>query len=84
MATYRLWFLNTGIEPVTVTYRKANASGGGDTAEIVVAAGAVASVEVTDVGTTGISATGTSLFSVAWSAEFGELRMFSSAVPVGN
>ena len=83
-AGYRMWFLNTGVDPVTVSYRKANATGSGDVATIEVAAGAVASVVVTDIATTGIEASGTGPFSAAWSAEFDGRRMFSGAVPIGE
>ena len=83
-ASYELALLNTGVEPVTVTYRKANATGGGDIAAVDVPPGAVASVVVTDIGTTGLFVTGTGPFSVAWSAAFGGLKMFSGAVPIGE
>ncbi len=83
-ATYTMWLLNTGVDTITVTYRKANATGTGEQASLEIAAGAVASVDVTDVATTGIAATGTGPFSVAWSAEFGALRMFGGAVPIGS
>jgi len=83
-ASYELQFLNTGVEPVTITYRKANATGGGDMATVDVAAGAAATVDVTDIGTTGIVATGTGPFSVGWSAQFGGAMMFSGAVPIGQ
>lgn len=83
-ASYELQFLNTGVEPVTITYRKANATGGGDVATVDVAAGAAAAVDVTDIGTSGIVATGTGPFSVAWSARFGGAMMFSGAVPIGE
>ena len=83
-ASYQLWFLNTGVEPVTITYRKATATGTGLTESITIAAGAVARVDVTDVVTTGIEAVGTSPFSVAWSAESNGRVSFSGAVPIGD
>lgn len=83
-ADYRLWFLNTGVDSVTITYVKANATGTGDVASIEVASGAMASVDVTDIGTTGMTASGTGPFSVAWSGSNGPARMFSGAVPIGN
>lgn len=83
-AGYQLWLLNTGVDAITVTYRKANATGTGTQASVEIAPGAVVSVDVTDVATSGIAANGTGPFSVAWSAEFGVLRMFGGAVPIGS
>ena len=84
VAGYELSFLNTGVESVTVTYRKANATGGGDVRSIEVGPGTLRNVTVTDVGTTGVFVEATGSISVAWSGSFGSRRMFSAAVPIGD
>lgn len=84
IARYQVQFLNTGVDAVTITYKKANATGDGGEASIVVAAGAVAVVEVTDIATSGIEATGTGTFSVAWTATLDGRTALSGAVPIGR
>ena len=84
VASYELSFLNTGVEPVMVTYRKANATGGGDIRSMEIGPGTLGTVTVTDIGTTGVFVEATGPISVAWSGRFGGMQMFSAAVPIGE
>jgi hypothetical protein len=84
-AGYRMWVLNTGVDDITVSYRSADAGGGADNVkELVVAAGAVASVDVTEVGTSGVIAEAAAPFSAAWSVSNGTAVAYVAGVPVGG
>ena len=62
-----------------------DAGGGDDNAEeLVVAAGAVASVDVTEVGTSGVIAEAAAPFSAAWSVSNGTAVAYVAGVPVGG
>lgn len=82
---YRMWVLNTGVDEITISYRDADA--GGDTGsvnQLTVAAGAVASVDVTEVGTSGLIAEADGPFSAAWSVTHGAAVGYVAGVPVGG
>ena len=83
-AVYSLWFLNTGAELVTVEYRMVDEVGADSEGSVTVAAGAVASVDATAVGTSGVVVSASAPISVAWSGEFEGRRMFGGAVPIGE
>ncbi len=63
-AEYRMWVLNTGVDTVVVSY---GSSGGTVDGQLEVAAGAVASVDLSDLGAAGLIVEAASPFSVAWS-----------------
>lgn len=80
-----LWFLNTGAEPITVTYQLLDAGGTVEIpGKITLPAGTVRSVVLDQVGISGVIAESTGSFSAAWSAETDVATVYSSGVPVGE
>jgi hypothetical protein len=84
-ARFSLWFLNTGADPITVTYQLLDASGTvGDPGKITVPAGSFRQVGIDEVGVSGVIAESTGRFSAAWSAEIPGATAFASGVPIGE
>ena len=80
-----LWFLNTGAEPITVTYQVLDAGGTVENpGKVTLPAGTVRSVALDQVGISGVIAESTGGFSAAWSAETELATIYSSGVPVGE
>lgn len=80
-----MWFLNTGAEPITVTYQLLDASGPiGIPGKVTLPAGTVQTVELDQVGMSGVIAESTGPFSAAWSAETDLAVVFSSGIPIGE
>jgi hypothetical protein len=80
-----LWFLNTGAEPITVTYQFLDAGGAAEgPGKITLPAGTVRTVLLDQVGISGVIAESTGPFSAAWSAETDLAAAYSSGVPIGE
>ena len=80
-----LWFLNSGAEPITVTYQLLDAGGTVEIpGKVTLPAGTVRSVVLDQVGVSGVIAESTGKFSAAWSAETDLATAYSSGVPVGE
>jgi len=80
-----LWFLNSGPDPLTVTFQLLDAGGTVENpAKITVPAGTVRSVALDQVGVSGVIAESTGPFSAAWSAETDGATAYSSGVPIGE
>jgi hypothetical protein len=80
-----MWFLNTAAEPITVTYQLLDASGLIEIpGKVTLPAGTVRTVELDQVGMSGVIAESTGPFSAAWSAETDLAVVFSSGVPIGE
>lgn len=84
-ATYSLWFLNSGVEQITVTYQLLDAGGIVESpGKLAVPPGTVQRLALDTVGIASVVAESTGPFSVAWSAEAGGAIAYSSGVPVGE
>ncbi len=80
-----LWFLNSGSDPLTVTYQLLDASGTvANPAKIAVAPGTVRRVLLDEVGISGVIAESTGGFSAAWSAETEGATAYVAGVPIGE
>lgn len=80
-----LWFLNSGAEPITVTYQLLDAGGTVEIpGKVTLPAGTVRSVVLDQVGISGVIAESTGKFSAAWSVETDLATAYSSGVPVGE
>ena len=80
-----LWFLNTGAEPITVTYQFLDAAGAVENpGKVTLESGTLSSVVLDQVGISGVIAESTGPFSAAWSAESDSATAYSSGVPIGE
>ncbi|MGZ5384145.1 MAG: DUF5719 family protein [Acidimicrobiia bacterium] len=80
-----LWFLNTGAEPITVTYQFLDAGGAVESpGKITLPPGTVSTVVIDQVGISGVIAESTGPFSAAWSAATDLATAYSSGVPIGE
>ena len=84
-ARFSLWFLNSGADPLTVTYQILDASGAvGNPGKITLPAGTLKRVVLEEVGVSGVIAESTGRFSAAWSAEAEGATAYATGVPIGE
>ena len=82
-ADARLRLLNAGVVDIDVTYTALTASGEELPTSMVLAAGTVETVAVTDPEAVGVYVSGNGVFSVGWWAEAQGAAVFTGGVPIG-